>query len=457
MADRGFGTVLDVSSMGDTGKKHVVIVGGGFAGLNAAKKLAKNKNFLITVLDRHNYHLFQPLLYQVAMAGLSPGEIATPIRSVLAKYKNTRVLMAEVLRVEAAQNQIVTDMGPLKYDYLVLACGAQHSYFGHEEWEPLAPGLKTLEQATEVRRRVLTAFEMAEREPDKERLKQLLTFVIIGGGPTGVELAGALGEICRYTLSNDFRHIDPESARIIIVEAGSRVLATFDPKLSRKAERDLEELGVTIWTNTRVTGIDEEGVTLGAEKLKAATVLWAAGVKPNPINTSLGVPLDKAGRVIVEKDLSIPGHKNVFVVGDQACVVIDGGPLPGLAPVAMQEGRFVAETIANDLKNRERRPFKYFDKGQMATIGRSKAVVETHGLKFGGVIAWYAWLLIHIYYLIGFKNRMIVLIQWFWGYLTYRRGAQLIVSKEWRSFAEPKAPLPDGPSTAGGQKKLVHV
>ena len=411
--------------------KRVVVVGGGFAGLNAAKRLARRKELEITVIDRHNYHLFQPLLYQVAMAGLSPGEIAVPIRSVLAKHRNVSVLMAEAKGVDLAGRKLRTEFRDIDYDYLILACGAQHSYFGHEEWEPFAPGLKTLEQATEIRRRVLLAFELAEREKSPEKIRQLLTFVVVGGGPTGVELAGALGEISRFALSRDFRHIDPRQTRVILIEAGQKVLAAFDPKLPERAKLDLENLGVTIWTGARVTGIDAEGVTLGNERLAACTVLWAAGVKPAEINASIG-EVDRAGRVLVEKDLSLPGHREVFVLGDQAAV--KGESLPGLAPVAIQEGRAAAAAIIADFQGRERKPFRYLDKGQIATIGRSKAVFESGGVKFGGLFAWLAWLLIHIFYLIGFKNRVIVLIQWAWSYLTFKRGAQLIVNKEWRSF-----------------------
>lgn len=425
--------------------KRVVIVGAGFAGLNAAKRLArktdKSGEIEITLLDRHNYHLFQPLLYQVAMAGLSPGEIAMPIRTMLAKYKNTRVLLGEAKHLDVASKSIQTEAGEISYDYLVLALGSQGSYFGHEEWEPHAPGLKSLEQATEVRRRVLTAFELAERETDPDRIRQLLTFVVVGGGPTGVELAGSLGEITRYTLSKDFRHIDPRNTRIILIEAGPRVLASFHPDLSRRAQRDLENLGVTIWTGVRVTKISEDGVALGGEVVKAVTVLWAAGVKPSPLNVQLGTPLDRQGRVIVNKDLTIPGHPEVFVIGDQACFIgEDGNPLPGLAPAAMQEGRAVAESIVNDLHGKPRKTFKYNDKGQMATIGRRKAVAQMDKMRFTGVVAWLAWLLVHIYYLVGFKNRVLVMIQWSWSYLTYKRGAQIITSREWQSFAKPEEP-----------------
>lgn len=414
--------------------RRVVVLGGGFAGLNAARALGATSDLDITVLDRRNYHLFQPLLYQVAMAGLNPGEIAVPIRTTLSEYQNIRVLLADAQRIDLKNKQVVTDYAPIPYDYLVVACGAQHSYFGHDEWEPFAPGLKTLEQATEVRRRVLTAFELAERETNPEKVRRLLTFIVVGGGPTGVELAGALGEISRFTLSKDFRHIDPALSRVILIEAGARILPSFDPELSQKAMRDLENLGVTIWTNAKVTDINSNGVELGTESVEAATVLWAAGVKPSKLNEGMGVPLDRLGRVIVGSDCTIPGHPEVFVLGDQACFIEDGKPLPGLAPVAMQQGRFAASAILADIKGEPRQTFRYVDKGQMATIGRRRAVAQTKKLKFGGVLAWYAWLLVHIYYLVGFKNRVLVLIQWAWSYFTYKRGAQLITSKEWRSF-----------------------
>ena len=418
-------------------RKKVVIVGGGFGGLNAAKRLAKKKADLdIVLLDRHNYHLFQPLLYQVATAGLNPGEIAVPLRTVFSKYRNVQVLLCEVKKVDLGAKQLQTDCGEIPYDYLILACGAKHSYFGNDDWEIHAPGLKTLEQATEIRRRVLLSFELAERESDPSKEKKLLTFVIVGGGPTGVELAGALGEITRFTLNHDFRHIDPRKARIILIEAGSRILTQFDPTLSARAARDLENLGVTIWTDSRVTGISADGVTLGSEQVNASTVIWAAGVRPSSLNAGLGVELDRAGRVIVGPDLSIPGYPETFVIGDQACVHENGRTLPGLAPVAMQEGRAAADAILADHFGRARKSFQLVDKGQMATIGRSRAVAETSGLKFGGIWAWLTWLLVHIYYLVGFKNRVLVLIQWFWAYLTFRRGAQLIVNKEWRSFGE---------------------
>lgn len=421
-------------------RKKLIIVGGGFGGLRVARALAGARDLDITLLDRRNHHLFQPLLYQVAMAGLSPAEIAYPIRTIFSKQRNIRVLLESATGVDLANKKLRTaNLGDLPYDYLVLACGARHSYFGHGEWEEYAPGLKSLEEATEIRRRVLTAFELAEKEPDPAAQRRLLTFVVIGGGPTGVELAGALGEISRFTLSRDFRRIDPERARVILIEAGPRILPTFEESLSDRATRDLESIGVNVWTNTLVTQVGPGTVVLGNETLQAATVLWAAGVASSELNATLGVPLDRQGRILVAQDCSVPGHPEVFVVGDQAHFEEEPGkpPLPGLAPVAMQQGRLVARNILADLKGKPRNPFRYLDKGQMATIGRRRAIAQFHGLKIAGFIAWLAWLLVHVYYLIGFKNRVFVLAQWTWSYMAFRRGARLIVSKDWRSAAAP--------------------
>ncbi len=409
--------------------KSLVIIGGGFGGLNAAKHLANRKNINVTLIDRHNYHLFQPLLYQVATAGLSPADIAAPIRSILSKAKNIQVVLGEVKKVNLDRQTITTDFADLSFDYCLLACGATSSYFGHEEWEPFAPSLKSLEQATEIRRRVLLAFEKAERELDPEKQRDLQTFIVVGGGPTGVELAGALGEISRFSLNRDFRHIDPKRTRVILIEAGLRVLPSFSSDLSEKAAISLERLGVTVWTQRRVAKITDEGVGfVGGEFIKASTVLWAAGVRPSPLNQSLGVPLSPQGRVIVEGDLSIPGHPNVFCIGDQAhCLDKAGRPLPGLAPVAIQQGQFIAKLIKAEINGEKRPSFEYFDKGQMATIGRTKAVVEFGKFRITGFIAWYVWLGVHIYYLIGFKNKIFVFFQWAWSYLTFKRGARLIV------------------------------
>lgn len=414
---------------------NVVIVGGGFAGLTAAKELAKSRKIHITLVDRRNYHLFQPLLYQVATAGLSPAEIAVPIRSELSEFENVNVVLGNVEGLDLPKNQVVLQKGErLSYDYLILACGAKHSYFGKGEWEERAPGLKTLEQATEIRRRVLLSYEMAENETDFEKQKTLLTFVIVGGGPTGVELAGAIAEISRNTLEKDFRNINPANTRVLLIEAGDRVLAAFDPSLSKKAARDLEAMGVQIWTKSRVTNITEEGVALGSEFIKASTVLWAAGVQASSLGKRIGTETDRMGRVHVNSKLHPPGFENIFVLGDMAWAEDKSGkPLPGLAPVAMQQGRYAAKQIKSILSGTPLWDFKYIDKGQMATIGRRKAVLQFHQIKLSGFIAWAAWLFVHIYYLANFKNKIFVFLQWSWSYITFRKGARLILHKEWKS------------------------
>lgn len=422
---------------------HVLIIGGGFAGLNIAKGLGGVSGVDVTVVDRTNHHLFQPLLYQVAMAGLSPADIAAPIRSLLNRYQNIRVLQGEVQSVDLDRKTVVADFGQLSFDYLILACGARHSYFGHDEWEEFAPGLKTLEQATEIRRRVLSAYEVAERTNNAEERKRLLTFVVVGGGPTGVELAGAIGEMSRFTLAKDFRNIDATLARVILIEAGPRILPMFSEQQATRATRDLEHLGVHIWTGSAVTKIDATGVEIGAERIQSATVLWAAGVKASPIGQAAGLPVDRAGRVVVESDLSVPGHPNVFVAGDQASFTHQTGkPLPGTAPVAMQQGCYLARLIRKELQGQPRSPFRFIDKGQMATIGRSRAVVEVGRWKVAGFMAWMIWLVVHIYYLTGFKNRILVVVQWAWSYLSFRRGARLIVPKEWRFNVPSDKPTP---------------
>ena len=415
--------------------KHAVIVGGGFAGLNAAKRLGASGQVRVTVVDRQNYHLFQPLLYQVAMAGLSPADIAAPIRSLLSRYENVSVLQGEVQGVDVENQRVTADFGDLDFDYLLLCCGAAPTYFGHPEWELHAPSLKTVPQATEIRRRLLSSFEAAERTSDLDRRKQLLTFVIIGGGPTGVELAGAIGELSRFTLAKDFRNIDAALTRVILVEGGPRILPSFSEEQAGRATRDLEKLGVQVWPNSIVTTIDAEGVGIGDERIGAATVLWAAGVRGVKLDGTDGVKLDRSGRVVVKGDLSIAGHPNVFVAGDQASFMQESGkPLPGTAPVAMQQGRFVAAAILNDLKGEPRESFCFIDRGQMATIGRSRAIVEIGKLRFSGTFAWLTWLVVHIYFLVGFKNRLFVVLNWAWSHLTFRRGARLIVDREWRQI-----------------------
>ncbi|MBT6179135.1 MAG: NAD(P)/FAD-dependent oxidoreductase [Deltaproteobacteria bacterium] len=415
--------------------KHVVIVGGGFAGLNAARILGGQKGVSVTLIDRRNHHLFQPLLYQVATAGLSPAEIAAPIRTLLSRFSNISVLQAEVRNVDSRANTVHTDHEEISYDYLLLACGASHSYFGNEHWEAHAPGLKTIEQATEIRRRVLTAFERAERARDRAELKRNLTFVIVRAGPTGVELAGAIAEMSRFTLSQEFRSIDPGLTRVILIEAGPRILPMFSDAQSAIAMRDLEKIGVQVWTSSMVTSIDEEGVEIGSERVEAATVVWAAGVKAPELNKALEGEKDRQGRVVVQEDLSLESSPNIFVVGDQAHFAHNReAPLPGVAPVALQQGKWAAKNILRDLKEQVRLPFVYTDKGQMATIGRSRAIMSFAGMEFRGFFAWLSWLLVHIYYLAGFRNRVFVVMQWAWSYMTFRRSARLIVDKEWRSF-----------------------
>ena len=413
--------------------KKVVIVGGGFAGLNAAKTLGRSSDVEVTLIDRRNHHLFQPLLYQVATAGLSPADIAAPIRGILSKYQNVRVIQGELSGVSVANNQITTDFGTVDYDYLMLACGASHSYFGKDEWESIAPGLKTIEDATEIRRRILTAYEIAERITDPEERRKQLTFVIVGGGPTGVELAGAIGEMSRFTLAKDFRRIDAKSTRVFLMEAGPRILAAFPSELADRAARDLENLGVQIWTSSRVTQMDEDGVTVGDERIAASTVIWAAGVEAEKIDSGLETETDRQGRIVVNSDLTIEGTDNVFVAGDQANFKDPNGDvLPGLAPVAVQQGRFVGKTILADIAGKPRKEFKYVDKGIMATIGRNKAIMKSGKWQMSGRFAWLAWLVVHIYFLTGFKNRLFVVMQWAWSYMTFRRGARLIVGKQTR-------------------------
>ncbi|TWU03059.1 NADH dehydrogenase-like protein [Symmachiella macrocystis] len=412
---------------------HVLIIGGGIAGLNAAKSLGDAAGITVTIVDRQNHHLFQPLLYQVAMAGLSPADIAAPIRSILSGFSNIHVLQGEARSIKLDCACVEFDFGVLHYDYLVIACGATHSYFGHAEWEEFAPGLKTVAQATEIRRRVLAAFEQAERIEEPDEQKKYLTFVIVGGGPTGVELAGAIGEMSRYTLARDFRRINPRLTRVILVEAGPRILPMFSEEQAGRAARDLEKLGVQIWTSSIVTNVDANGVEMGDERIQTATALWAAGTEASEIGRSNGMPVDGRGRVIVEPDLSIADHSNVFVAGDQACFTHQTDrPLQGTAPVALQQGRFIGKTIVQELSGKPRTQFQFFDKGQMATIGRSRAIVEIGRFKFAGWFAWVTWLIVHIYYLTGFKNRFFVVLQWAWSYMTFRRGARLIVEKEWR-------------------------
>ena len=405
---------------------HVVVIGGGFGGLKAARTLAKYP-VRVTLIDRRNHHLFQPLLYQVATAGLSPGEIAAPIRSILRGPRNVHVLLGEVVDIDVTNRVVKLTDAKVSYDYLVIAAGATHSYFGHNEWEPMAPGLKTIEDALEIRRRVLLAFELAERQAAEGEGQIPLNFVVVGGGPTGVELAGTLAEIARHVLAHEFVYIDPKQTRIILLEGGPRVLPAYAEDLSRSAEEQLRKLGVDVRTSTMVTSIDADAVCVGETRIPAVVVLWAAGVAASPLGRKLGVPVDRAGRVGVDRDLSIPGHREVFVIGDLAAFKDErGNLLPGVAPVAMQEGVAVAKNIGRDLEGKERVPFRYFDKGSLATIGRAAGVAQFGKVHISGYFAWLAWLFIHIFFLIGFKNRILVMIQWAWSYLTYERGARLI-------------------------------
>jgi NADH dehydrogenase len=425
-------------------RPNVVIVGGGFGGLTAARAL--HRAFVrVTLVDRTNHHLFQPLLYQVATAGLSATHIVAPIRGVLSRNPNAHVLLAEVVRVDLAARKVVLTDGELGYDFLILSAGAQTSYFGHDQWAPHAPGLKTIEDATSIRSRVLLAYERAERETDERKWRDLLTFVVIGGGPTGVEIAGSLAELARFVLKRDFRAIAPEKARIILVEAGPRILPTFSLTASAAAHRQLEDLGVEIRVGAPVTDIDESGVELRDVFLPASTVVWAAGVGVSPLAKSLGVPLDPCGRVIVRPDLSVPGRPEAFVIGDMARFDQDGAPLPGISPVAMQQALAVVRTIEASILGHAGTAFRYRDKGAMATVGRSRAVADFKRARLSGFVAWLAWLFVHVWYLMGFRNRTVVLIEWAWSYFTYGRGARLIFSESAsrqpissRSLSRPK-------------------
>ena len=404
----------------------VVIVGGGFGGLYAAKAMARLP-VSITLVDRKNHHTFQPLLYQVATAALSPADIASPIRGILRRERNVEVLLGEVTGFDLPARRVLCRDFALDYDYLIVAAGVRHAYFGHEEWEPLAPGLKTLEDALEIRRRVLLAFEMAEREAATGVPLTPLNFTIVGAGPTGVELAGALSEIARKALLKNFRSIDPARARILLLEAGPRILATYPEDLARSALQQLERLGVEVRTNCKVTAVEPGGLRLGESFLPSAVNLWAAGVQASPLGTALGGEVDRAGRVRVQPDLSLPGRPEVFVIGDLAAGADEAGrPLPGVAPVAIQQGRAVAENLRREFRGQPRRPFHYIDRGNLATVGRAAAVADFGRLRLSGFLAWVTWLTVHILWLIGFRNRLLVGIQWAWSYLTYQRGIRLI-------------------------------
>jgi NADH:ubiquinone reductase (H+-translocating) len=404
----------------------VVIVGAGFGGLVAARTLARYP-VRITLIDRQNFHTFQPLLYQVATAGLSPGEIAAPIRWILRNRRNIEVLMSEVQDFDLTRRVVKLPDAELPYDYLIVASGASHAYFGHDEWEPLAPGLKTIEDALEIRRRVLLAFELAEREASDKKEQVQLNFVVVGGGPTGVELAGTLAEIAHRALTNEFRTIDPRKTKIVLLEGGPRILPAYPVDLSRSAEEQLKRLGVEVHTSAMVTNVTPGAVHMGATQLSAAVIIWAAGVAASPLGKKLGAPVDRAGRVAVNPDLSLPGHPEVFVIGDLATLKDEHGKmLPGVAPVAMQEGKATAHNIAAELRGEPRKNFHYFNKGNLATIGRAAAVAEFGKIHISGFVAWLSWLFVHIFFLIGFRNRILVMVQWAWSYFTYERGARLI-------------------------------
>ncbi|MDB4977789.1 MAG: dehydrogenase [Myxococcaceae bacterium] len=427
-----------------------MIVGGGFGGLTAARAL-RRAPVQLTLVDRRNHHLFQPLLYQVAMAGLAPTEIAVPIRSILAKQKNTKVLLDEVVDVDLVAKVIKFEEGPdLPYDYLILAPGARTHYFGHDDWAHFAPGLKSIDDAVEIRRRVLLAFEAAEREPDVAKRARLLNFIVIGAGPTGMELAGAIAELARYTLTRDFKNVQPDETHVLLLEGGPRVVPMFDAQLSDKAVAQLNSLGVQVRTDSVVKNIDAHGVTLASgEVLDAETIVWTAGVSSSPLLAKLGVEVDRSGRAKVNPDCSLPGQPEVFVIGDAAFLLgEDGKPLPGVSPTAMQMARHVAKLITQELKGEGKRtPFRYFDKGIMATIGRSRAIAQVGKIHLSGLIAWLAWLVVHLWYLIGFRNRVLVLMDWGWAYAFYSRGARLITGGRLDAGA-PERASSDGASTA---------
>ncbi len=406
-------------------RPHVVIVGGGFGGIQAAKGLAGSR-VRVTLVDRRNHHVFQPLLYQVATAALNPANIASPIRRILRGVGNVEVLLGEVESVDVAGKVLRLDDGEIRYDYLILATGATHSYFGHDGWAADAPGLKSIEDALEIRRRVLLAFEAAELEADPRRRREWTTFVVVGGGPTGVELAGALAEIARHDLVHEFHKFNPARSRVILLEAGPRVLPTYTEDLSAKAKTQLEGLGVDVRVDTKVIGVEADGVTTEQGAIAARTVLWGAGVQGSPLARTLGVPLDRSGRVVVGPDLTIPGAPEVFVIGDLAAVEQGGKPVPGVAPAAMQGGKYAAKAILAPLAGRRRKPFRYVDKGSLATIGRAAAVGEIGKLHLSGFVAWAAWCLIHVFFLIDFRSRVLVMLEWGWLYLFHDRGSRLI-------------------------------
>jgi NADH:quinone reductase (non-electrogenic) len=420
-------------------RPRIVIIGGGFGGISAAKAL-KRANAQVTLIDRTNHFTFQPLLYQVATAALAPSDITAPIRWILRRQKNTEVLMAEVRDIDTARRivRIDDERREIPYDYLIVATGSRHAYFGHNEWEPYAPGLKTIEDATEIRRRFLLAFELAEKSQNEQERQEYLTFVVVGGGPTGVELSGAFPYIARKALAPDFRRIDTRKARVLLIEAGPRILPTFPEDLASRATQDLKDLGVEVRVNSPVTGVRSDGVSIGAEKIHSRTIFWAAGNNASPLGGLLDGPLDRAGRIQVNPDLSVPGHSEIFVIGDLAALVQDGRPVPGVGPAAIQEGKSAGKNIVRDLRRQPRKPFRYRNKGDLATIGRSRAIADLGWIRFSGRFAWFFWLFVHIMYLVGFRNRANVLLEWAYDYFTYQHGARLITDVERYKPPPPK-------------------
>jgi NADH:ubiquinone reductase (H+-translocating) len=434
----------------------VVIIGAGFGGLSAAKGLAR-AHADVTVVDRHNYHLFQPLLYQVATAALSPGDIAGPIRGVLRRQQNASVILAKVSGVDVARREVIAEGRRIPFDDLIIATGAEHAYFGND-WASFAPGLKTIDDATYLRRRILLAFERAETEPDTSERRRLLNFVVVGGGATGVEMAGAIAELAKRALASDFRSIDPRSARIILLEAGPRLLPSFDPALSEKARRSLEQLGVEVRLGSGVTDCDCASVSVGRERIETRTIIWAAGVKASPAAEWLGVESDRAGRVKVQADLSVSGHPNIFVIGDAACVIgADGQPLPGVAPVAKQQGQYVARLLIARAQGKTLPPFRYRDFGSLATIGRKRAVAQLGAFKLSGFVAWLLWSGAHIYFLIGFRNRLAVALHWLWNYITFQRGTRLITGISGSRIEDVRSEAEMAPPTAPGREHARSV